>query len=78
MKRKLDGAGASEINRLYPESRRKDEKERPISEVTPPAGEGWRKRAAERGRNWSDVTRARREGLAAPKRVRGAPKTQWE
>ncbi|GFW85646.1 hypothetical protein TNCV_852971 [Trichonephila clavipes] len=46
-KRKLDDAGASEINRLYPESRRKDEKERPISEFTPPAGGGWRKRAAD-------------------------------
>ncbi|GFX28442.1 hypothetical protein TNCV_1152511 [Trichonephila clavipes] len=35
-KRKLDDAGASEINRLYPELRRKVEKERPISEFTPP------------------------------------------
>ncbi|GFX31265.1 hypothetical protein TNCV_2060841 [Trichonephila clavipes] len=60
-KRKLDDAGVSEINRLYPESRRKVEKERSISEFTPPAREGWRKRAAERGRYWSDVTRARRE-----------------
>ncbi|GFW76088.1 hypothetical protein TNCV_2057351 [Trichonephila clavipes] len=71
-KRKLDDAGASELNRLYPESREKDEKERSISEFTPPTGGGWRKRAAERGRNWSDVTRARREerrkgGLNSPK-----------
>ncbi|GFV91452.1 hypothetical protein TNCV_2689151, partial [Trichonephila clavipes] len=65
-------AGASEINRLYPESQRKDEKERPISEFTAPTGGGWRKRAAERGQNWSDVMRARREerrkgGLNSPK-----------
>ncbi|GFU64549.1 hypothetical protein TNCV_304881 [Trichonephila clavipes] len=47
----------------------------------PLQGGGWRKRAAERGRNWSDVTRARREGRrkgGPPKRARGAPKTQWE
>ncbi|GFX04606.1 transposable element Tcb1 transposase [Trichonephila clavipes] len=74
-KRKLDDAGASEINRLYPESRRKDEKERPISEFTPLAGGGWRKRVAERGRNWSDVTRARREECR--KGGLNSPKTRW-
>ncbi|GFW08945.1 hypothetical protein TNCV_3474951 [Trichonephila clavipes] len=82
-KRKLDDAGASEINRLYLESRRKVEKERPISEFTPPAGGGWRKRAADedetkvtsRGREGKS---AGREGFTAPKRVQGAPKTQWE
>ncbi|GFV65243.1 hypothetical protein TNCV_4572431 [Trichonephila clavipes] len=37
--RKLDDTGTSEINRLYPESRRKDEKDREeISEFTPPCG----------------------------------------
>ncbi|GFX31545.1 hypothetical protein TNCV_687931 [Trichonephila clavipes] len=35
-KRKLDDASGSEISRLYPESRRKVEKERLISEFTPP------------------------------------------
>ncbi|GFX99644.1 hypothetical protein TNCV_3053011 [Trichonephila clavipes] len=77
---KLDDAGASEINRLYPESRRKVEKERPISEFTPSAGGGYRKRAADedetgvtsRGREGKNVGR---EGLTAPKCDRGAPKT---
>ncbi|GFU51185.1 transposable element Tcb2 transposase [Trichonephila clavipes] len=63
--RKLDDAGAIEINRLYPESRRKVEKERPISEFTPLAGGGWRKRAADedetgvtsRGREWKSAGR---------------------
>ncbi|GFU12847.1 hypothetical protein TNCV_3574101 [Trichonephila clavipes] len=44
--------------------------------------EGLVEESGQRGRNWSDVTRARkeerREGLTIPKRIRGAPKTQWE
>ncbi|GFU95374.1 hypothetical protein TNCV_3231201 [Trichonephila clavipes] len=77
--RPADDAGASEINRLYPESRRKVEKERPISEFTLRRG-GYRKRAADEDENWSDVTRGEkgrtqgRKGLTAPKRDRGAPK----
>ncbi|GFV93891.1 hypothetical protein TNCV_1811461 [Trichonephila clavipes] len=59
-KRKLDDAGASEINRLYPESWRKVEKERLISEITPPARGGWRKRAADEDE--TGVTSRGREG----------------
>ncbi|GFX66690.1 hypothetical protein TNCV_1428561 [Trichonephila clavipes] len=38
-KRKLDVSGASEMNRLYPESRKKRVNGNAISENTPPAGE---------------------------------------
>ncbi|GFT85600.1 hypothetical protein TNCV_4253211 [Trichonephila clavipes] len=78
--RKLDEAGASEINRLYPESRRKDEKRDRYLNSLPPQGEaGGRERPNE---DETGVT-SRREGKSAgregaPKRVRGAPKTQWE
>ncbi|GFX78224.1 uncharacterized protein TNCV_5135711 [Trichonephila clavipes] len=70
-KRKLDDAGASEINRLYPESRRKDENERPLSKFIAPQEEaGGRERPNED--ETEDVTRARREerrkgGLNSPK-----------
>ncbi|GFW34746.1 hypothetical protein TNCV_953741 [Trichonephila clavipes] len=50
-KRKLYDTGASEINRLYPESRRNDEKEDRYLNSLPPQGGGWRKEAAERDRN---------------------------
>ncbi|GFX79968.1 hypothetical protein TNCV_2059861 [Trichonephila clavipes] len=69
-KRKLDDAGASEINRLYPESRRKIEKERPISEFTPSSGGGWRR---ERPRDELEEShegengRAQEGGLNSPK-----------
>ncbi|GFX69468.1 hypothetical protein TNCV_380371 [Trichonephila clavipes] len=59
--RKLDDAGASEINRLYPGSRRKVEKEGPISEFTPPAGGGWRKRAGDEDE--TGVTRNEKKNL---------------
>ncbi|GFW27004.1 hypothetical protein TNCV_1378421 [Trichonephila clavipes] len=83
VKRKLDDTGASEINRLYPESRSKDEKEYRYLNSLPPQGEaGGRKRPNEnetgvtsRGREGKS---AGREGLTAPKHVRGAPKMQWE
>ncbi|GFW44225.1 hypothetical protein TNCV_1746541 [Trichonephila clavipes] len=57
-------------------------KRRPVSENTPPQGE-----AGERERPNEDETRVRHEGenagaqeggLSAPKRVRGAPRTQWK
>ncbi|GFX82479.1 hypothetical protein TNCV_2166271 [Trichonephila clavipes] len=69
-KRKLDEAGASEINSLYPESRRKDEKKDQYLKSLPRKG-GWRKRTAERGRNWS-TSRGREwksagRGLNSPK-----------
>ncbi|GFW97607.1 hypothetical protein TNCV_684771 [Trichonephila clavipes] len=41
------------------ESRRKDEKKDQYLKSLTPAGGGWRKRTAERGRNWSDVTRGK-------------------
>ncbi|GFX95273.1 hypothetical protein TNCV_848641 [Trichonephila clavipes] len=57
-------------------------KERPVSEITPPQGEaGGRKRPNEdetRVRHEGENGRAQEGGLTAPKRVRGAPKTQWE
>ncbi|GFV95815.1 hypothetical protein TNCV_1728651 [Trichonephila clavipes] len=54
-KRKLDDAGASEINRLYPESRRKVEKERAISEFTPRRGEaGGRERPTRTKLDWNE------------------------
>ncbi|GFX44719.1 hypothetical protein TNCV_2428031 [Trichonephila clavipes] len=62
-KRKLDDASASEINRLYPESRRKVEKEEPISEFTPPTGGGGRKRAVDEDE--TGVTSRGREGKSA-------------
>ncbi|GFS89852.1 hypothetical protein TNCV_4839431 [Trichonephila clavipes] len=75
-------AGASEINRLYPESRRKDEKDRYLNSLPPQGEAGGRERPNEdetgvmsRGREGKS---AGREGLTAPKRVREAPKTQWE
>ncbi|GFU10644.1 hypothetical protein TNCV_1773171 [Trichonephila clavipes] len=57
-------------------------KERPVSEITPPQGEaGGRKRPNEdetRVRHEGENGRAQEGGLTVPKRVRGAPKTQWE
>ncbi|GFW94346.1 hypothetical protein TNCV_1432811 [Trichonephila clavipes] len=53
-------------------------KERPVSEITPGGKENGRTRTkleyVTRARNG----RAQEGGLTAPKRVRGAPKTQWE
>ncbi|GFW80110.1 hypothetical protein TNCV_460191 [Trichonephila clavipes] len=81
-KQKLDGSGASEINRLYPESREKRVNRNAISENTPPAGGGqWRKKPNEnetgvtsRGREWKSAGRGRK----AQKRVRRAPKRSRE
>ncbi|GFS98338.1 hypothetical protein TNCV_2208701 [Trichonephila clavipes] len=64
-KRKLDEAGASEINRLYPESRRKDEKKNQYLKSFPLQGEaGGRERLNEdetgvtsRGREWKSAGR---------------------
>ncbi|GFW62891.1 transposable element Tcb2 transposase [Trichonephila clavipes] len=57
-------------------------KERPVSEITPPQGEaGGRERPNEdetRVRHEGENGRAQEGGLTAPKRVRGAPRTQWE
>ncbi|GFX51510.1 hypothetical protein TNCV_2277901 [Trichonephila clavipes] len=58
-------------------------KERPVSEITPPQGEaGGRKqlnedetRVRHKGEEWKSAGGG---GLTAPKRVRGALKTQWE
>ncbi|GFV14245.1 hypothetical protein TNCV_1163681 [Trichonephila clavipes] len=79
-KRKLDDTGASEINLLYPESWRKDEKEgRYLKSLSPLEEAGGRKRpngnetgVTSRGREGKS---AGREGLTVPKRVRGTPKT---
>ncbi|GFW48435.1 hypothetical protein TNCV_1109951 [Trichonephila clavipes] len=65
LKRKLDEAGASEINRLYPESRRKDEKKDQYLKSFPPQGEaGGREWPNEdetgvtsRGREWKSAGR---------------------
>ncbi|GFU32680.1 hypothetical protein TNCV_4709701 [Trichonephila clavipes] len=77
MKRKLDEAGASEINRGE-----KDEKKDQYLKSLPRRG----RLEEENGRTRTKleyVTRARMEerrngGLSAPKRVREAPRTQWE
>ncbi|GFU37751.1 hypothetical protein TNCV_1466191 [Trichonephila clavipes] len=81
-KRKLDETGVSEINRLYPKSRRKGLKKDQYLKSLPRKG----RLEEENGRTRTKleyVMRARMEerrkgGLTAPKRVRGAPKTQWE
>ncbi|GFV39763.1 hypothetical protein TNCV_869381 [Trichonephila clavipes] len=68
-KQKLDASGASEINRLYPESKKKNEEKCDIGIHCPRRGrleEG----EAERERNRSDDRRAeeRRKGAISPKR----------
>ncbi|GFW30858.1 hypothetical protein TNCV_2149131 [Trichonephila clavipes] len=79
-KRKLDLTGASEMNRLYPNSRRESGNENRYLNTLP--RRGMEEEAARRKRE-KYVTRAGMEerkegGLTAPKRVRGAPKTQSE
>ncbi|GFW39167.1 hypothetical protein TNCV_1831571 [Trichonephila clavipes] len=57
-------------------------KERPVSEITPPQWEaGGREPPNEdetRVRHEGENGRAQEGGLTVPKRVRGAPRTQWE
>ncbi|GFY13581.1 hypothetical protein TNCV_4959511 [Trichonephila clavipes] len=80
--RKFDLTGASEINRLYPNSRRNRIKEKQYLKTLPRRGR-LEEETTERGRNWSTsrgrgMEERRKGGLTAPKRVRGAPKTQWK
>ncbi|GFX46475.1 hypothetical protein TNCV_4549141 [Trichonephila clavipes] len=83
MKRKLDLTGASEINHLYPNSRRESFNEKKYLN-TLPAGGGWGKKRPSEDENknvtraWNGRAQKEGGGLTAPKRVRGAPKTQWE
>ncbi|GFT44240.1 hypothetical protein TNCV_2649021 [Trichonephila clavipes] len=76
-KRKLDLTGASEMNRLYPNSRRESGNEKRYLNTPPQGEDGGRSGQAKtrkytlRGQEWRS---ARKGGLTAPKRVRGAPK----
>ncbi|GFW70580.1 hypothetical protein TNCV_1624131 [Trichonephila clavipes] len=72
-KRKLDLTGASEMNRLYPNSRRESSNENQYLN-TLPAGGGWRKKWPDE--NETNVPYAGRNGGAQGKGGLTAPKTR--
>ncbi|GFX22054.1 hypothetical protein TNCV_540201 [Trichonephila clavipes] len=72
--RKLDLTGASEMNRLYPNSRRESIKEDKYLNTLPRRGGGWRKK-----RPNENETKVRHEGRNGGAQGRGgltAPKTR--
>ncbi|GFT71188.1 hypothetical protein TNCV_3001931 [Trichonephila clavipes] len=81
-KRKLDLAGASEMNRLYPNSRRESGNEKQYLNTLPRRGGGWRKeRPDENEINIRYAGRsggAQGRGLNSPKTRSRSTKTQSE
>ncbi|GFX52834.1 hypothetical protein TNCV_3720241 [Trichonephila clavipes] len=83
MKRKLDWTGASEMNRLYPNSRRESINENKYLNTLPRRGGGWRKKrpneneteVRHKGRNGRAQGRG---GLTAPKTRSRSTKTHWD
>ncbi|GFT06609.1 hypothetical protein TNCV_2855411 [Trichonephila clavipes] len=75
-KRKLDLTGASEMNRLYPNSRRESIKEDKYLNTLPRRGGGWRKK-----RPNENETKVRQEGRNGGAQGRGglnSPKNAFE
>ncbi|GFT95862.1 hypothetical protein TNCV_312101 [Trichonephila clavipes] len=66
-KRKLDWTGASEMNRLYPNSRRESSNENKYLNTLPRRGGGWRKK-----RPNENETQVRHEGRNGRAQGRGA------
>ncbi|GFY07624.1 hypothetical protein TNCV_4094941 [Trichonephila clavipes] len=73
-KRKLDLTGASEMNRLYPKSRRESSNENQYLNTLPRRGGGWKKKRPDE--NETKVRYAGRNG-GAQGRGLNSPKNAW-